>query len=157
MATQRAPPLTSGPLSLHRYLVLAFDGTDMTSELYTDPSTYKWSGDVDLSVIGGHDPKELEGLFIGLMKDMDAAMDKEELDFEPLNRAVVHLESQEWLAIKHEVEALRKSREKILVFTKRNAAAMNKEAMKEAKRVALQASKPPSPSPPLTVTTHTAP
>jgi hypothetical protein len=131
-------------LSLHRHLVLAFDGTDITPELYVDPSTYTWSGDVNLSVIGGHDPKKLEGRFVKLMTAMDVAQEKDELDFEALNEAVVHLESQEWLAVKNEEEAINKAREKIQIFTRRNAKAGNKEVMKEARRVAAKASKPPS-------------
>ena len=135
--------------------MLAFDATDMTSELYTDPSTYTWSGDVNLSVIGGHDPNKIQGLFAKLMTGMDVALEKDELDFEALHQALLHLESQEWLAIKNEEEAFKKARGKLQVFTKRNVSAVNKEAMKEAKRVAAKASKLPSTSPPLVATTHT--
>ena len=54
---------------------IAFDATDLEAELYSHPRSHRWSGDVDLHIIDGHNPRPLEQEYIALMTRLDAVID----------------------------------------------------------------------------------
>ena len=113
------------------FIAMGFDATDITAELYWDPRTYKWTGDVNLAVIGGHNPQELEQAAVTMMKGLDAVLDCSTCEeMQPfVMSALEFLVSQVHIAEAQAVAARLNLRQKIASFMTANKRAEDKQAV----------------------------
>ena len=118
-----------------RHVRIAVDAGDIAKELFIDPRTYAWDGDVDASAIGDYDPRELQKVFAALARGLDAVSNCESTGkgaIELICNVLVHLIEQLPQLKNDLVNAASLHEIKMVLFAKRNVSAAATKAAKAA-------------------------